>query len=197
MKKIKIFLMTLVTLLALSISAAEAANTITVGWEPNVESDVLSYNVYFKPAVSPTWGITNVVGRTNSSATLPVVPLTLYQYYVTAAGTNSLESEPSNQIRYQLFYVNASKPTIFTLADVNVSNFPSFVPGLRPAFGTLGGTVPMVVFTPSNNITFTKDVFSYSNPEVFANRNITNYYGLIKNPIVFTVPNIKFLQVNN
>lgn len=182
MKKLKLFL----TTLFLTLTMSAIAGTVTIGWNASTDPEVLSYNVYYKLPSTNVWMITNVVGRLNTTATLPVTQFLLYQYYVTSVITNSsitgqLESEPSNLIRFQSFYVMGSRNTFIKLADVNVANIPLFTIITSPTAGNLIGNPPSLAFSP--NVGFESDLFSYKNPELFSGQNVTNYYGLIKLPL--------------
>lgn len=183
MKKLKIFL----TMLFVALTMGATAASVTIGWNPSTDTEVLSYNVYYKLASTNVWTTTNVVGRLNTTATLPVNQFSLYQYYVTSVITNAsitgqLESEPSNLVRFQSFYVMGSRTTFFKLADANVANIPLFTVVTTPTKGALAGNPPTLAFTPA--VGFDIDLFSYKNPELFSGQNVTNYYGLVKLPLV-------------
>jgi hypothetical protein len=181
MKKLKIFL----TMLFAALTMGATASSVTIGWNPSTDPEVLSYNVYYKLTNTNVWTTTNVVGRLNTTATLPVSQFALYQYYVTSVITNSaitgqLESEPSNQVRFQSFYVMGTKTTFMRVSDVNAANIPLFTAVTSPTKGALAGNPPTLAFTPAAG--FDMDLFSYKNPEIFSGQNVTNYYGLVKLP---------------
>lgn len=176
------------SLLVTAMTLAVGAQTATVMWDSIPDTSVVSYNVYYKTSTSSTWTTTNVVGRLNNSAALSVQPLLVYQYYVTAMSDTGIETEPSNQVRFQYFHVNASKPTSLTLGDVGTANFPSFVLITNTVAGTLTGTAPSVTFTPTLS-GFKKDSFVYKSPELYQGLNVTNYYAVTKLP--FGAPNVK------
>jgi hypothetical protein len=183
MKKLKIFL----TMLFAALAMGAVANSVTIGWSPSTEPEVLSYNVYYKLSSANVWTTTNVIGRLNTNATLPIIQFSLYQYYVTAVVTNALitgplESEPSNQVRFQSYYVMGTRTTFLRLTDVIATNVPLFTIVKTPTTAALAGTPPAVGFTPA--VGFSIDLASYKNPELFSNQNITNYYGFVKLPVV-------------
>lgn len=174
-------------MLFVALTMGATAASVTLGWTPSTEPEVLSYNVYYKLASTNVWSATNVVGRLNTTATLPITQFSLYQYYVTAVVTNALitgplESEPSNQIRFQSYYVMGTRTTFLRLTDVTATNVPLFVMAKTPTMGALAGTPPNVGFTPA--VGFDTDFVSYKNPELFSNQNVTNFYGFVKLPVV-------------
>jgi hypothetical protein len=183
MKKLKIFL----TMLFAALTMGATASSVTIGWNPSTDPEVLSYNVYYKLSSTNVWTTTNVVGQLNTTATLPIRQFALYQYYVTSVITNSaitgqLESEPSNQVRFQSFYVMGTRTTFMRLSDVNAANIPLFTAVTSPTKGALAGNPPTLAFTPA--VGFDMDLFSYKNPEIFGGENVTNYYGLVKLPTI-------------
>lgn len=170
-----------------ALTMGAVANSVTIGWVPSAEPEVLSYNVYYKLANTNVWTTTNVVGRLNTTATLPVAQFLLYQYYVTAVVTNALitgplETEPSNQVRFQSYYVMGTRTTFLRITDVTAANVPLFVIAKTPTMGALAGTLPSAGFTPA--VGFDTDFVSYKNPELFSNQNVTNFYGFVKLPVV-------------
>ena len=181
---------------AMSLSATAAS--VTLEWTPSSEPEVISYNVYYKLSTANTWSTTNVVGRLNNKAVLPIDQFLLYQFYVTAiithpSITGPLESDPSNQVRFQSFYVNGSRTTFLRISDVNTTNFAGFTLVTNVVRGALAGNPPALAFTP--NTGFSVDSFVYKNPELFSGRNVTNYYSLEKVPLAPSTVNT--LKYNN
>lgn len=187
MNKFKSLLTILFTALTMQVLAA----SVTIGWIPSTDTDVISYNVYYKLSTANTWSVTNVLDRSSTNVTIPVVRLALYQYYVTYVVTNNslsgpLESDPSNLIRFQSLYVMGTKLTSVKISDVSSNNLPFFTIVKNATKGVLTGTPPILNFTPSVN--FDIDVIAYKNPEIFSEQNITNYYALEKYaPIPITI----------
>jgi hypothetical protein len=175
MKKI---LTSIVLFFVLISTMAAATKPITLAWEPNAETDVGGYYFYYKPVYTSNWTTNTIVGRLTTNITVALDLTTVYQFYVTAYNTNALESEPSNQVRYQGYLVNGNKkPTALVLADPISTNFASYVLISLPTNGTITGTPPNIVFTPSPGFGI-KDSFAYRSPELFEDMNITNYYSV-------------------
>lgn len=66
-------------------------------WEPNNPVDIVAkYVVYHGRNISGPF--TNMVEVTVTNAPLPKLESGLHVFYVTAVGTNSFESDPSNQV---------------------------------------------------------------------------------------------------
>ena len=84
------------------------AGQITLTWDPNPESDLAGYRVYFGSA---SRGYTNLVdsGRSNTNTVTGLVDGATYFFSVTAYNTNGLESDYSNEV--QLTVSNGTPPT--------------------------------------------------------------------------------------
>ncbi len=66
-------------------------------WEPNNPPETVGkYVVYHGRNISGPF--TNIVETTATNTTLPALRSGLHVFYVTAVGTNSFESDPSNQV---------------------------------------------------------------------------------------------------
>lgn len=187
-------LLLIMSQMLVALMIANAAQPITlpmakVSWDGVPEAS--SYNVYYKPTIANTWVITNVVDKTNNFTIIPITPYVTYQIYVTSLNDVGIETEPSNQVRYQLMYVNANRSTPLVLGDLSSTNFPSFILANNTTNGTLSGTPPSIVYTP-NSGGVKKDTFSYKSSELYQGINITNYYVVSKLP--FGPPNIKNIE---
>ena len=97
------------------VAAAQAApDRVTVAWDPNPETNIAGYNVYYGIVGS---GVTNKVspGTTTQQQVISLQPQTPYWFYVTAFNTAGLESDPSQVLAYTT-PVNQS-PTVTLGAD--------------------------------------------------------------------------------
>ena len=97
------------------IAAAQAApDRVTVAWDPNPETNIAGYNVYYGVVGS---SVTNKVspGTTTQQQVISLQPQTPYWFYVTAFNNAGLESDPSQVLAYTT-PVNQS-PTVTLGAD--------------------------------------------------------------------------------
>ncbi len=87
---------------------------VTVAWDPNPETDIAGYNVYYGVTGS---GVTNKVtpGTATQQQIISLQPQTQYWFYVTAFNIAGLESDPSQVLSYTT-PVNQS-PTVTLGAD--------------------------------------------------------------------------------
>jgi len=181
----------LVSLLSVFALAATAQTFMKVQWDPNQETNVVSYGLYYKTVAAASFSVTNVVGRLSTNAAFAVSPATAYEVYVTAKDALGLESDPSNKIRGELIYVNGlGRPTVITLHDAGTANFTGFVLVNGPTNGTLVGTAPNVTYTITGGAH--KDIITYKSPELSGGANITNYYAFYK-AITNGPPTIQFV----
>lgn len=177
-------------LIAMSALTVTAQNSIKASWNASLDTNATSYSLYSKTAAATNFTTTTLVGILNTNASIPAIPYTLYELYVSARDVNALESDPSNKVRTENVYVNGiGNPTSITLLDVGILNFSGFVLTSAPTNGILTGNPPNVVYTTTGN--GNKDVIVYKSPEIFAGSNITNYYSIYKafinNPPVISV----------
>ena len=100
----------------------------------------------------------------------------VYSAFCTAVSTNSLESKPSNQIRYQRFLTIIGKPNIIILQGS--SDWSQTVLTVAPTNGILSGTPPNMTYQPTNFIYAVKDFFVYKTPDMSSGDNITNWYSV-------------------
>jgi len=82
-----------------ALSARAEPDRVTVAWDPNPETDIAGYRVYYG-RVGTT--VTNVVspGTTTQQQVISLSPATQYWFYVTAFNTAGLESDPSEVLTY-------------------------------------------------------------------------------------------------
>lgn len=87
----------LVTILALvACSAAVLAANVTLAWDPNTESDLAGYKLYYGTA-SGVYGTVISVGN-QTTYTVTGLPAGTYYFAVTAYNTEGLESGFSNEV---------------------------------------------------------------------------------------------------
>lgn len=168
-------------LVGLAAAMTLTVHGVTLEWDGVQDTNVVGYRLYYKPATNATWLSTNTVGRLSTNVVISATPNVLYQAYVTSVSDIGLESDPSNQVRYQNFFVNGiGKATALTLGDVGTTNFAAFLLVQQPTNGIVSGVAPNVLFTPTSNFG-NKDMFVYQSPEMWMGQHITNYYGVLKN----------------
>jgi hypothetical protein len=100
----------------------------------------------------------------------------IYSAFVTAVGSSTLESKPSNQIRYQRFLATIGKTNLITLQGSTNWNEASLVE--YPKYGILSGTPPNLTYQPTSFIYTVKDYFTYRIPETFEGYDVINYYSV-------------------
>lgn len=106
---------TLVAFVWFSAMTVQAApDRVTVAWDPNPETDIAGYRVYYGRVGTTA---TNMVspGTLTQQQVISLLPATQYWFYVTALNTAGLESDPSQVLTYTT-PVNQS-PTVTLGAD--------------------------------------------------------------------------------
>jgi hypothetical protein len=88
----------IIPLFLLLCSAMTATQAITLQWDPNRETDLAGYKVYYGET-SSSFVMANA-GKTNSYTLNSLTPGKTYNFYVTAYNTAGLESNPSQSISY-------------------------------------------------------------------------------------------------
>jgi hypothetical protein len=90
----------LAALLFMLCSATAMAGDITIAWDPNSETDLAGYKIYYGMA-SGIYGTPIVIG-TQTTYTLTGLPAGTYYVVVTAFNTSGLESSYSNEVHTTL-----------------------------------------------------------------------------------------------
>src|SRR5688572_12393683 len=87
-------------ILALTVFAGLAceASAVTVAWNPNPETNIAGYRLYYGPSSSTPTKME--VGNTTQAQISNLTPGTEYSFYVTAYNTSGLESDPSSILKY-------------------------------------------------------------------------------------------------
>lgn len=155
--------------------------SIGVEWDPSLNqtqevigtyihvstNDITTTTDKLKLFVSPLMTNNDVVITTN----------VLFSMYATAVDTNTfLESEPSNQIRFQLIPFIRNNPMPFTMLSYTNVNWSEFELIVLPENGYLSGTPPNLIYIPTNKTHFIKDGFMYKSSEIFSDTNVNYYY---------------------
>ena len=81
-------------------SVVSQAASVSLTWDPNPETDLGGYRVYYGPASRTYTNLVNV-GRTNFGRVTGLLDGKAYFFAVTAYTTNGLESDYSNEVRIQ------------------------------------------------------------------------------------------------
>jgi hypothetical protein len=105
------------------------ADTVTLAWDPNSESDLAGYRLYYGEA-SGEYSQSVDVGNTNTITVSTLNEATTYFFVVTAYDTTGLESDPSNEVSYSVPAAN-QPPVVSAGPDQTIS---------LPASATLSGT---------------------------------------------------------
>src|SRR4051794_11482562 len=107
-------------LLLLSHGLLLAAPSVTLVWNPNTESDLAGYNVYFGPT-NATYTNKIILGKVTTNIVSGLVPGAKYFFAVTAFNTSGAESDFSNEISYSVpapTSLDIWKGTNFSAADL-------------------------------------------------------------------------------
>lgn len=84
-------------MLSLAAAAEAVAGEITLIWDPNSESDLAGYKVYFG-TTSRTYGAPIILGKVTTYTVTGLTPGVTYYFAVTAYNTAGLESGYSNEV---------------------------------------------------------------------------------------------------
>ena len=76
-----------------------AAGQVTLMWDPNSESDLAGYRIYYGIA-SSSYDNAIDVGNTETCTVMGLIPDVTYYFVATAYNTSGLESDYSNEIEY-------------------------------------------------------------------------------------------------
>ena len=76
-----------------------AAGQVTLMWDPNSESDLVGYRIYYGIA-SRSYDNVIDVGNTETCTVMGLIPDVTYYFVATAYNTSGLESDYSNEIEY-------------------------------------------------------------------------------------------------
>ncbi len=101
----------------LLLGATAKAQSVTLEWDPNSESDLAGYKVYYGTA-SRTYGSPIVLGKVTTYTVTGLTPGTTYYFAVTAYNTAGLESGYSNEV-FTTIPSTASKCDANTDGSVN------------------------------------------------------------------------------
>ncbi len=112
-------LMRVVMAMGLGVCSARAAQ-VTLAWDPNPESDISGYRLYY--GFSSGSYLTNIwVGNVTNYTVIELTQGVTYYFAVTAVNTANLESDPSNEVSYSVPLVLANQAPTFTKgADILV-----------------------------------------------------------------------------
>ena len=148
------------------------AGQITLTWDPNQESDLAGYRVYFGSA---SRGYTNLVdsGRSNTNTVTGLVDGATYFFAVTAYNTNGLESDYSNEVQLTVPTGTTPPPTPPSVAISGVTAGATYT---APATLTLGATVV------ANGNTVTKVQF-LNGATVLGEDSVAPFEFLMSNPV--------------
>lgn len=94
-------LLAILTLLPLSLIAAEPTASVGLAWNANSESDLAGYRLY-RGTNSGVYTFVKDVGNVTTTTDTNLVEGVTYYFVVTAYNVAGLESEPSNQVSYKV-----------------------------------------------------------------------------------------------
>lgn len=147
--------------LCLSVGLMHAAEPISLEWDASAGPGVGSYRVHYGTA-SGVYGQSANVGMATTYTVPGLSEGTTYYFAVTAMGTNQLESDVSNEIRYSVPVPNNTAPTLTSIGNqtVNEDNATGAI-GITVADAesnagnlTLSGSSSNTGLVPNGNISF-------------------------------------------
>ena len=143
-----------------SLSFTTLAQEVKLTWKPNTEPDLAGYKIYQSTNFfeTPSTNFINVnAPLTNVTTTVEFDRVQAYR--LTAYNTAELESEPSNEVRFQMLLAAPYATNSFTLTGF--TNWQSAILSTPPTNGVITGTPPNI-FYHRTNATAIKDNFVYS-----------------------------------
>jgi hypothetical protein len=171
--------MVLAALVLSPASASAITESARITWSPNSEPDLAGYVVRWGPlGGKPT--SESYVGLNTTIVVDGLQRGWIYQFFVSAYNSSSLEGPPSQAVNYQagpnaipvaldsLVVTPEETPIPITLAGSDPDESPvTFAIITPPAFGTLSGTPPDLVYEPNLNFSGT-DLFTFATFDGFA-----------------------------
>jgi hypothetical protein len=153
-------LSSLLLALIMQVSQFNYTKDLTFKWDPSQSPDVIGYNFYVI-----TNGVTNMIdaGNVDTLSLSNLAERVPYSFYVTAYN-DTLESDPSRTINFQLFSVEQGKSYDLILGDLATNRWDSYVLDNEPDHGELledGVDLPSIVYVANNDYSG-EDSFSYS-----------------------------------
>ena len=143
-------------------------------WTNSSPSTIAGYKLHLSFG-RPTNFFVVDVGNVNitkiSVSTGPV-----YSFYVTAYDTNKLESDPSNQIRYQQFLIKTGIGRKNPIRLSGTTNWATATLVQVPKTGVFTGNPPDIKYFVTGFLPTGRDRFVYKLSETWQGEYITNYY---------------------
>jgi len=163
-------------LVLLGIGVSWAQETVDLAWDPNPESDIAGYVLYYGDA-SRHYTNSIPVGTATNATVHGLIAGATYYFAVTAKNTAGLESDPSNEVTFTPSDVADNQPpnalsgnwdvpedtaTSITLAGSDLEGDTlTFNILSQPQQGQLTGAAPNLIYTPVPNYSGI-DSFSYT-----------------------------------
>ena len=83
------------------LAAPSKTSNVTLAWNPNTETNIVSYRVYWGGATRNYTNQIQVIGVNTTNATVTNLPIGAIHFFaVTAINTAGLESDYSNEVTY-------------------------------------------------------------------------------------------------
>jgi hypothetical protein len=152
------------------------AETVTLAWDPNSETDLAGYRLYYG-TTSRSYQNTIDVGNATSTPVSDLQKGATYYFAVTAYNDSGIESDYSNEVSYTAgtelpnrppyaldlhFVITANQPVAINLngfdPDDDLLNYTTIV---APQHGSIAGTAPLITYTPQTAFVGV-DQFTYS-----------------------------------
>ncbi len=145
-----------------------AGPSIALAWNPNTETNVAGYHLYYGTASGIYSGNVTVAHPTTVATVTNLQPDTIYYFAVTAFSTDGLESDYSTEISYWVpgpvstntppvalpgsAITAEEQPVGFTLRGTDINGDPlTYVIVTPPANGLISGASPNLTYRPNAN----------------------------------------------
>jgi hypothetical protein len=153
-----------------------SAESVTLAWDPNAESDLAGYRLYYGTTTRSYDHTVEVIGDTRASVS-DLEPGITYYFAVTAHNTAGLESDYSNEVLYTVEEQPDNRPPFALNLDLVITanqSVPVTLDGFDPdgddlsyavvagpLHGSISGTAPSLTYTPQTGFVGV-DGFSYT-----------------------------------
>jgi Fibronectin type III domain len=153
------FLIGILTTLVSMALEVKAVPTVTLAWDPNLDSTVAGYRLY-SGTKSKVYTQTSELGNVTSTVVSNLIAGTKYFFVVTAYNTTGLESLPSNEVSYTAS-TSTPSPTPALKSTPAPAPTPRPPPSATPIPTPTPATAPVKMSSPAPGSTFTSSSVTF------------------------------------